>query len=155
MARRYGWESSSDSGSGRFPWERDSSGSSSNGSDPDGDDPNSDAYAVSRFLKMLDLYDGNDRVTAEKVCVLCFWIGKVVPGNAVKRYGKGPGLGNYQRHLDPLIGMDDDQAMTYQLEVVGNRRRDLARTQVDLLVRPIHEVLRREFDADASDRNGN
>ena len=149
MARRYDWEHSSESGDDRYPWERDSTGSS--GSVSVEDDPNSSAYAASRFLEeLLDLYHANAIVTAESVCVLSFWVARDFPESSIKRYGKKPGSGHYQRHLDPLIGMNGDKEKTYQLEIVGNRRRDLARTKFYLPVRPIHECIKCELDEDSS-----
>ena len=147
MAGRYPWEFSSDEdGGGLQAWELDSGSDSSD--DVDETDPI--AYAAEQFMTaILDLYNENT-ITAEKVCVLCYWVGNGFPKSRIPKWGKAPNLDHYQRHLDPLLGITGDSTKNYQLPVVGNRRNDLARTKFDLPVRPIHESLKRELEEDSS-----
>eukprot|EP00969_Alexandrium_andersonii_P236515 10441333-Alexandrium_andersonii.AAC.1 len=72
---------------------------------------------------LLGLYLGS-KISAKNMCELCHYAAKAGIAGDVARYGFKPNVantGNYQRHLDRVLGFDQAERF-YQMEVPGHPR---------------------------------
>ena len=105
--------------------------------------------AVSSFLEVLLGLYFTSSVSAETLCVLCWWASQAgLVG--LENFAKKPGdsAGHYARFLDHVAGLKSGHE--YHLPVHGMRKNHLARTQYNLVVRPPHECISREMNSDST-----
>jgi hypothetical protein len=57
--------------------------------------------------------------------------------------------GNFQKHLDLILGRDESDAKLYKLDMPGRSKYDVNRTKTSIFVIPPHESLQAELDHDA------
>jgi hypothetical protein len=78
---------------------------------------------------------------------LCYWAGKAGMQGLVNDYGLRPGLqtGKYQAHLSKRMGFDEQNKSLYALELPGQTRVDMARSNMTVYVQPPHELAEREI----------
>eukprot|EP00969_Alexandrium_andersonii_P206670 9130529-Alexandrium_andersonii.AAC.1 len=133
-------------------WEQPGYGDSDSDDDPD---PMRDPVAAAdEFMRiLLDLFF-ESRVSARHVCEMCFWAEKAGMAGAVRDYAQKPGSsnsGNYQRHLDRVLGFDEERRDAYQLSCPGHPRgQAMGRQSMSIPMRPPHELLQAELEQDPS-----
>ena len=102
------------------------------------------------FLDMLvDLYM-TSVLSAQTLCVLCYWASKAGLQGLVSEYAKAPGgpSGHYQRHLNHKMGFDVLRGSLYTLSAPGLRSTDVSRTPLNFTMRVPHEVVNAEATSD-------
>ena len=135
---------SSDGGSGA--WDSD------NGENWDdvGDGADAASSARAALLEILLHLYFNSVMTARHFCIICYYCGRAGLGQMFSNYGLRPGAesGHYQRKLDGLLGFTTMQSKLYALTTYGVRKDTIGRAAQTLLVRPVHEQLQAEIEAD-------
>ena len=128
------------------PWELPSDNDDDSESD---DDHLTNQLAAAREMMeiLFDLYYTSS-IYAEIFCIICFWAGLAGVKCAAATYGKRPGTGHYQRHLDDVLGFAEDTANSYKIDVAGHRKADMSRTDFKLMVRMPYENLDDELNSD-------
>ena len=106
------------------------------------------AAASADFLELLLCLYFKSSLTAESLCVLC-WYGHLGGLKGLTEWALKPGssTGHCQRHLDKHLGVKGSGEM-YSLEVGGMRKHDLARSTYTMPVKVPHESLCKEWDKD-------
>ena len=106
--------------------------------------------AATEFLDVLtDLYSIS-QISAQHFAVLCYWAAHAGMPGLVHKYGMKPGLdsGNYQKHLDRAMGINDVKSKAYSLDTVGNRMGSVERATMSLPIIPLHEAIDSELRED-------
>ena len=112
---RHAWERPSSS-SAAHPWEVAGYGAQELSDSDDDIDPQESASL--EFLNVLiDLYNGG--LSAKNVCTLCYWASQAgMKGDLVAQYAFKPTSsgGNFQRHLERVMGMDYEKKQAGGIE---------------------------------------
>ena len=135
-------------GGGEFvhPWE--------GGDDSDSDDENPHTcpdLAGREFVEILLELNLAGNISAQHVCVLCYWAKQALIRGDAAKYAKPPGApsGHYRPYLDKQLGLDEFSVNAYQLEIVGQSRAEPGkRVSFDILVNNPHECLMQDFETD-------
>eukprot|EP00969_Alexandrium_andersonii_P208806 9222059-Alexandrium_andersonii.AAC.1 len=114
---------------------------------------NPEAAATLFLDELVGLYL-ESRISAQHLCTLCWWARKAgMVGSLVEEYAVRPGQsgGNYQRHLDRVMGFDAVQNQMYPVACpVHPRGQAFGRKVEDIPFRPPHELLHDELVEDGS-----
>ena len=92
-------------------------------------------------------------MSAQALSVLCYWACKAGLLHArVKLIGAPPGRdsGSYQKRLDKRLGYTATKRNCYELDVVGQRKHDVGRTNYPLAVKTLHESAARIISEDGT-----
>ena len=90
--------------------------------DVDDDDPKLAVdSATQAYVDYLLYLADESKISAEDVCVSCWYASKVGMSDDVRRIGFRPDApsGHYQRHLDSVLDFAEKQSQFYKLQVVG------------------------------------
>ena len=138
--KRHCWES--DQPASSHAWEQGEADSDMEGEDPA--DPHTDKdAAAAEFVDMLVGMYMLSQISAQDLCVACYWAHKAGMPGVAKLYAMRPGAssGNYQRHLDIAMGFGDVKSTFYQVRTVGHPKGDVRRQELTLAMLPVHELL--------------
>eukprot|EP00969_Alexandrium_andersonii_P035897 1572516-Alexandrium_andersonii.AAC.1 len=144
---------------GAHPWEQPGYGhvweQPGYGEDADSDTPTAQELAeqsAMRFLDgLLDLYL-ESKIAAKDVCVLSWHAARGGMVGPVRDFGMAPNsksTGNYQRHLDKLLGFGRADCDFFEVECPGYAKRN-ERKPMQIPVNLPHEVLEQDLREDAS-----
>eukprot|EP00969_Alexandrium_andersonii_P051300 2253868-Alexandrium_andersonii.AAC.1 len=88
------------------------------------------------------------QISAQHFSVLCFWAARAGMPGLAGTYGLAPGAssGNYSRHLDLVLGLGEAKKYGYKLKTVGHERGGMERKQVDVTLKPPHELVNADFE---------
>ena len=100
------------------PWETEQS---DHDSDSDGMPNDQDVAAEELVNGLLELYLLS-QISARHFCVLCYWAAQAGVRGVVSKYAYKPGssTGNYQRHLDSVLGMGETKGQIYNVQTIGH-----------------------------------
>eukprot|EP00969_Alexandrium_andersonii_P352852 15438586-Alexandrium_andersonii.AAC.1 len=86
-------------------------------------------------------------LTAKDVCIISHWASLAGAKGPVNEYAMAPGgnSGNYSRHIDIVMHMQNEIEKLCFVSVPGYDRRDLSRSLHDVAVIPPHEALHAEL----------
>ena len=169
--KRHAWESESESSEpvNKHPWENDGSDADSesagdSGADlgpPDWSDseaesdasfegPSPQEQAADCFLEtLLSMYIMSS-ISAGTATTLAYWAGHAGAGAKISACGKKPGShpSNCVKHFEKAMGLDrkNRSKNRYMLSVPGYHRHRLARGEVNLPAKNLHEALQRECE---------
>eukprot|EP00969_Alexandrium_andersonii_P313222 13838924-Alexandrium_andersonii.AAC.1 len=94
------------------------------------------------------------KASAKQLCELCFWAAKAgAAGALVQDYALKPGQssGNYQRHVDLVMGWNRDLRDYYTVTCPGRPRSEaFGRHSMQVPFLPPHELLDAELEEDPS-----
>ena len=104
-------------------------------------DPETDpTAAMEMYLEaLLSLYY-KSKILAERITTLCYWNMKMGLGGDIAKLAKRPGSGDYQEHLDEVLGFGMVRSHLYKFKVPGHRRYALTRAPVEIQALPVHEA---------------
>lgn len=116
------------------------------------EDIQSSEACVDNFLALLTKLYLDGSLSAQSMCVLCFWASKFHPNEELERYAMPPkkGSGKYAPHLSKVLGLLDHQKDMYRLPIAVYRRHDLERSMYDMPAIPLHEAVAKELEGDPS-----
>ena len=91
-------------------------------------------------------------ISAATLCSVCYFAGLAGMPGEVAKYGVKPGqaTGNYQKHLDSVMGFDFLKKHCYIVVAPGYPRGLATRHKMDIPTRPAHELLAEEIAGDSS-----
>eukprot|EP00974_Lingulodinium_polyedra_P110590 10694071-Lingulodinium_polyedra.AAC.1 len=124
-----------------------------NESDEDPDPMEDPVAAAGAFLDVLVGLYLESVISAKTFCILCFWASKgSLAGEQVRAYAMKPGAstGNYQKHLDSVLGFADQKVKVYNMKVPCAPTGTLDRGTMTLPVRPPYELVDEEAASDPS-----
>jgi len=137
------------------PWEQegysDEEGAASDDSENDDPETNQDAAGRAFVDILVDLYLAST-ISARTFCVLCFYAAKAGMKGLVEVYGAKPNMstGNYQKHLNRHLLLQDQAESNYDMVVPGQKRDEPGRASVKLSLRSPVEVMDEDIKANAS-----
>jgi len=108
-----------------------------------------DAAATAHLEILTSLYI-DSVLSAEIFCHLCYWAFKAGMPGMVAQYGRRPGVGHYQRHLDEQFAFTGSAKLQYQLTVPASDKNTLGRTTHKMAVVNPHEAIEQEMQDDDS-----
>jgi len=141
------WETSSDDGRPSLCGSS-SAGDAASDFDDDEDAPTEAEVASQEFLGLLNYLLGF-KISAQDMCLLCYWGHKAGLPDRIGQHGFRPDApsSHYQRHLDSVgTSKADNERKNYRLSVVGQRRADTERQNIPMVFQPGHELLHYEFE---------
>lgn len=142
-------EEQRDPGSPACPWDDSDYDNNFEASDSDKEeDTNSPEWAGKQMLELLmDLYLLSN-LSAKAVCEICYFAALAGAKGDFDLYGVKPGSssGNYQKHLNDLLGFKQAKREHYNLTVAGHPRFSPGRARMRLPVRAPHELLEAELE---------
>lgn len=106
--------------------------------------------------QLADLYFSST-ISAKQLCTMCYYAAKAgVVNERIEAYafapetrtGKETESGNFQKHLDIMMGLNVAKRSLHHLAIPGSDRHQLGRGIVDLPIRAPHEIVQEEIDAD-------
>eukprot|EP00969_Alexandrium_andersonii_P226322 9994258-Alexandrium_andersonii.AAC.1 len=118
-------------------------------------DPERDAVAASKLFldELVGLYL-ESRASAQHLCTMCYWaVRGGMKGSLIAELALKPGQssGNYQRHVDLVMGFDYVKEKSFPVSCPGRPRGSaFGRATHILPFRPPHEVLHDELVEDGS-----
>ena len=119
-------------------WDQASADDASDAEEPE----RSPRAAAEKLLDELLVLYMSSSISAMTLCTLCHWASLAGLGDPVSRYAKKPGAptGAYQRFLDGKLGFREDRSRQYILTVPGMPRGGQTRGEIQLAVKPPHEL---------------
>ena len=134
--QRHSWELPADDD--ERSWDQASADDASDAEEPE----RSPRAAAEKLLDELLVLYMSSSISAMTLCTLCHWASLAGLGEPVSRYAKKPGAptGAYQRFLDGKLGFREDRSRQYILTVPGMPRGGQTRGEIQLAVKPPHEL---------------
>lgn len=127
---------------------------------PAEDDPN-DMTAEQAGDMLVNFLLGlvyTNSVSARSMCVACYWASLAGAKGKVSKFAVKPNSqpGKFQRRIDEVTGVKlaKEQSRMYTVKVPGHSRSDMSRTAHDMVMKPPHEELSKEFDANPGAAEG-
>lgn len=156
MHRRHSWEEEDSPVPARHSWETESDASVEHPSSDAGSVSDSDSecgandmdVAGEHFRETLSALYMDSAVSAETLCVLCYWATRGGMRGSAKNLAKAPGAesGSYQQFLDKALGFTELRRGLYELPIIGTLdAEDATRRPYNIFVRPLHEALHEEL----------
>ena len=152
-ARRHPWELHSEHNS-EHAWEHVSEQASSDDEDAETDPHKSPRAAEQAFVERLTSMYMASSISAENVCVMCYFLGLAGLSDNVKSFGKRPGLSSshYSEHLRLVLGLEDQRSNLYIVNVPGHERHAFSRKSIKLNTFPLHENYADDIEQDPTFR---